>query len=64
MILVNGESEPFLEETVMELLERRGVGIRGVAVALYGNVIPRSQWSLTVVRDESKVEIVSAAAGG
>ncbi|MEO9181549.1 MAG: sulfur carrier protein ThiS, partial [Acidimicrobiales bacterium] len=37
---------------------------RGVAVAVNGEVVRRSQWSMTRVADESVVEIVTAVAGG
>jgi sulfur carrier protein len=64
VIHVNGIDEPFHNESVDALLTRRGVEKRGVAVAINGDVVPRSTWSTTLVLDESHVEIVTAAAGG
>lgn len=64
MISVNGTDDSFLAETVQALLERRRIESRGVAVALDGEIVRRSEWSTTVVHDGSSVEIVSAAAGG
>ncbi|WP_306213378.1 sulfur carrier protein ThiS [Actinoplanes sp. RD1] len=37
---------------------------RGVAVAVNGEVVPRSAWSGAVLREGDKVEILTAAQGG
>lgn len=37
---------------------------RGVAVAINGDVVPRSTWDRTIVAPGDEVEIVAAAAGG
>ena len=37
---------------------------RGVAVAVNGEVVPRSTWDVATVAPGDAVEIVSAAAGG
>ncbi len=50
--------------TVADLVARRCPSPRGVAVAVNGEVVPRSTWTLTVVVPGDAVEIVSAAAGG
>jgi thiazole synthase len=39
-------------------------GGRGVAVALDGEVVPRSEWSATLLRDGQKVEVLAAIQGG
>jgi sulfur carrier protein len=64
VIRVNGVEEPFIEESVEELLNRRGIEPRGIAVALDGEVIRRGVWSETKLHDGAQVEIVTAAAGG
>jgi sulfur carrier protein len=64
VIRVNGDSEEFLDETVLDLLQRRGIEPRGIAVALDGEVVRRGAWSETKVHDGTQVEIVTAAAGG
>lgn len=64
MIRVNGNNEEFVDETVLELLQRRGIEPRGVAVALDGEVVRRGAWGETRVHDGTQVEIVTAAAGG
>ena len=64
MIHVNGGDDTYLNESVTDLLARRGVEPRGIAVALNGDVVRRGEWSTTLVHDDSKVEIVTAVAGG
>lgn len=39
-------------------------GARGVAVALDGEVVTRSRWSETELRDGCMVEVVAAIQGG
>jgi sulfur carrier protein len=39
-------------------------GRRGVAVAVDGEVVPRSGWDGTNLRDGQKVEVVEAIQGG
>lgn len=64
-VTVNGTetSRPF-GETVAELVGRWSPSLRGVAVALDGEVVPRSTWSTTALTPGAVVEIVTAAAGG
>jgi sulfur carrier protein len=64
VIRVNGNNEEFVDETVLELLQRRGIEPRGIAVALDGEVVRRGAWGETRVHDGTQVEIVTAAAGG
>ena len=45
---------------VAELTEAR----RGVAVAVNGEVVPRSGWADADLRDGDRVEVLSAAQGG
>ena len=49
-----------LRALVTERVERVG----GVAVARNEEVVPRSEWAGTVVRDGDRIEILVAAQGG
>lgn len=64
MIAVNGEPREFAVETVASLLTRLNIQPRGIAVAVNGEVVRRSEWTSTSVVDESAIEIVTAVAGG
>jgi sulfur carrier protein len=65
MIYVNGCEQPDAA-TVVALLERLGIGeqARGVAVALDGEVLPRSRWSSAPLEPGTRVEVVGAIQGG
>ena len=64
MIRVNGEEQTYVEESVAQLLERLSIETRGVAVAIDGEVVRRSEWAATNIEDGGVIEIVSAVAGG
>ena len=64
MIRVNGEDQTFVVESVEQLLRRLSIEPRGVAVAINGDVVRRSEWSTTDIEDNNAIEIVTAVAGG
>lgn len=64
MIRVNGEDQTFVSESVEEMLQRLSIESRGVAVAIDGEVVRRSEWSQTRIEDGNAIEIVTAVAGG
>jgi sulfur carrier protein len=64
VIRVNGEDQTFVDESVDELLQRLSIEPRGVAVAIDGDVVRRSEWSVTRIEDGTTIEIVTAVAGG
>lgn len=64
MITVNGQQQSFVDESVAELVQRLSIEPRGVAVAIDGEVVRRSQWSHTRVQDGNTIEVVTAVAGG
>ena len=62
---VNGvEREIVAPTSVMALLAVLGIDARGIAVAINGEIAPRSRWAQTYVGADDAVEIVSAVAGG
>jgi sulfur carrier protein len=61
---VNGETTAAFEGSVSDLLVHLEVSQRGIAVALNGAIIPRSEWTTTIVPLHGSIEIVTAAAGG
>ena len=64
-VTVNGRPREVAAGTTLQVLVSGETGGgRGGAVALDGDVVPRSQWSGTTLRDGSVVEIVTAVQGG
>jgi sulfur carrier protein len=64
---VNGEPRELpAGATVASVLEQLDVAsdARGVAVAVDGEVVSRSRWSETVLRDGAAIEVVAAIGGG
>ena len=64
---VNGEQRELRAgATVASVLELLDVAAdaRGIAVALDGEVVPRSRWEAMMLRDGSRVEVVAAIGGG
>lgn len=64
-VTVNGDPAE-LEDglTVAALVAGRAEEHRRVAVAVNGDVVPRSRWGATPVRDGDAVEVLVAVAGG
>ena len=66
-IEINGEPVELAEPaTVAAAVERAGAGgaRRGVAVAVDGEVVPRSAWEETELSEGQRVEVVGAIQGG
>lgn len=63
---VNGEPREVPEgRTVRDLFRLLDLGDgRGVAVAVDGEVVPRSEWDAAQLRDGQRVEVVRAVQGG
>lgn len=65
-VRVNGEPRALrdgvtVDEVVHTLVESAE---RGVAVALDGDVVPRSEWTTTLLADGQHVEVLRAVQGG
>ena len=66
-LTINGEARVIEAANIAELLAAEldeGHTRRGIAVALNGDVVPRSQWESVQVSKGDRVEIVRALPGG
>ncbi|MCM4079819.1 sulfur carrier protein ThiS [Paractinoplanes hotanensis] len=65
-LTVNGRSsDGFVRDlSVRELVETITEARRGVAVAVNGEVVPRSTWEATALAEGDSVEVLTAAQGG
>ena len=62
---VNGEPRSLQPDTtVRSLLESMGAHGDGVAVAVNDEIVLRTAWADTRLRDDDRVEVLSAAPGG
>ena len=67
MITLNGERSDVPDGALIaDVLDALGVepGRRGVAIAVDGEVVPRTQWSTTSLPSGAHVEVVQAIQGG
>jgi sulfur carrier protein len=67
MILLNGErSDLQAGDTVAAALARLQLSLdaRGVAVAVDGQVVPRSDWQAFALSADARVEVLTAMQGG
>lgn len=63
-VTINGEKQTLNEAvSIATLLERRGQKA-GVAVAINGEFVPKSQHTSRIVRDGEDIEIVAPMQGG
>ena len=64
-VRVNGERRELAEGTSVEEIVRGLTGAeRGVAVAVDGEVVPRSAWAATALADGQQLEVLRAVQGG
>jgi sulfur carrier protein len=64
-VVVNGEARTFgAGATVEAVLARYAAARAGVAVAVNGEVVPKSEWPTRVLAAGDRVEILTAAQGG
>ena len=64
-VVLNGETLAVPPSTTLDgLIAIVGIERRGVAIAVDGQVVPRSAWQSSRLHCGARVEIVTAAAGG
>lgn len=64
-ISVNGEERSVADPSTVDDLAVEVAGERkGTAVAVNGEVVPRSEWAATWVREGDRVEVLTARQGG
>lgn len=63
-VIVNGAVRDVEVVSVEALVAELTAARRGVAVAVNGEVVPRSAWSGALLRDGDRVEVLTAAQGG
>ncbi|MBC9073203.1 sulfur carrier protein ThiS [Thauera sp. CAU 1555] len=64
-LLINGQAESLDDGlTVSDLLQRRGLAGKRLAVERNGEIVPRGRHAETVLADGDRLEIVVAVGGG
>lgn len=62
---INGK-ETALEKSVAldVLMEEKGFDVKKIAVMKNGNIVPKAEYSNTIICDEDSLEVVSFVGGG
>ena len=64
-VTVNGEPrETLAGRTLAEVLAEVAGTLRGSAVVVDGEVVPRARWDSVAVRDGQQIEVITAVQGG
>lgn len=63
-ITVNGENKIITEMSLLQFLESLGINPRGVAVELNTDIVSRTAYETTILRDGDRMEIVHFVGGG
>jgi sulfur carrier protein len=68
-LMVNGTAHEVpdsmtVAQAVQDLTARSGGATTGVAVAVNGEVVTRSSWETTALREGDRVEVLTAVQGG
>ena len=64
MICINGKKIENNEIILSSYLEENGINPQRIAVELNGEILPKTQYSNTVLKDGDVVEIVNFVGGG
>lgn len=63
-LVVNGHKRQLGQASLEALVLELAGSPRGVAVAVNGELVPRSSWASHQLADGDRVEVLNAAAGG
>jgi thiamine biosynthesis protein ThiS len=63
-LTINGETQSSSSESLGALVERLGMKPDRVAIELNREIVPRDQWSQTLLHDGDRLEIVHFVGGG
>ena len=65
MIIVNGERiADFENKTVLELIEKLGYKLTFIAVEYNGEILTKSEYANTLLKENDELEVVSFVGGG
>lgn len=64
-VVVNGRAhESLAGRTLADVLAEFAGTLRGSAVVVDGEVVPRARWQAVALRDGQQVEVITAVQGG
>lgn len=64
MVKINGENLDFDGQSISEYLLSAGYDVKRVAVELNGDIISKTSYEETILKDGDSIEVVSFVGGG
>lgn len=64
MVKVNGELFDANGKSLLDFLTEQNYDMTRIAVEINTNIIPKSKYSETILKDEDSIEVVSFVGGG
>ncbi len=64
MIKINGENIDITQKLLSEYLDENGYSLTRIAVEKNGEIVPKAEYSQTILNDGDSIEIVSFVRGG
>ena len=64
MVQINGAAADAAGKTLAQYLAQAGCDARRIAVERNGEIVPRAQYSETVLQDGDQIDIVTVVGGG
>ncbi len=64
MVKINGIDTDEINVSVQEYLEKANYNLLRVAVEINGEIVPKSMYESTILKDGDTVEVVSFVGGG
>jgi sulfur carrier protein len=64
MVTINGEEENVAGMTVKDYIAHKGYDYTRIAVEINLDILPKSEYATTILKDGDTVEVVSFVGGG
>ncbi|MGN0584214.1 MAG: sulfur carrier protein ThiS [Ruminococcus sp.] len=64
MVRINGKEMDIAGEILSRYLEEAGYDIKRIAVEMNGDILPKSKYNETILKDGDELEVVSFVGGG
>ncbi len=64
MVKINGEEQDIAGKTVTQYLETTTYNLQRIAVERNGDIVPKAQYSETILEEGDVLEVVSFVGGG
>ncbi|MBR2970702.1 MAG: sulfur carrier protein ThiS [Clostridia bacterium] len=64
MVKINGTELDIVGKTLAEYLATTNYDIKRIAVERNGDIVPKAQYGISVLRDGDSIEVVSFVGGG